>query len=324
MTTLERLEGAEALARIEPEWWALWRADPVATPFQSPAWLLPWAAVFQPERAFVLALRDGGRLMALLPLFALVEAGRTRLLPLGAGTTDWLGGLVHPEVRGDAPARLLAALDALPGWTALDLVQLAPDDPFATAPAPWPETLEEGEPCPAVSPLPPPLSRSFAQNLRTARNRLGRQGGCRVRRAMGPELPDAFDRLTDLHGARWRSRGEAGVLAEREVRAFHHKALLGLEAGGLLRLLLLEQGGRALAMVYGLAAKGRFHCYITGFDPDAAFFSPGTVLIDHAMREAAGEGMTMFDFLRGREAYKYAWGAVDRPSVTRRFTRGAG
>jgi CelD/BcsL family acetyltransferase involved in cellulose biosynthesis len=27
-----------------------------------------------------------------------------------------------------------------------------------------------------------------------------------------------------------------------------------------------------------------------------------------------------FDFLRGREPYKYAWGAVDRPCHARRLT----
>lgn len=324
MMTVERVVGVAGLSRIEEDWWALWRADPRATPFHSPAWLLAWAAVFQPERCLALLLRDGGRLLALLPLFTLAEAGRTRLLPLGAGPTDWLDGLLHPDAPAGAPARLLQAVDGVAGWSALELCQLPADSPFATAPAPWPECRQEGEPCPVVPALPPALSKGFAQNLRTARNRLDRRGGWRVRRITGPELPAAFDRLADLHGARWRSRGEAGVLADQAVRAFHHRALPGLEAGGMLRMTQLEQADRPLAIVYGLAAKGRFHCYITGFDPDAAFLSPGMVVIGEAMRDAAGEGCTTFDFLRGREAYKYAWGAVDRPSVTRRFTRGAG
>lgn len=322
MITVERVDGADGLAAVEAEWWDLWRADPYATPFQSPAWLTPWAAVFQPDRAFALLARSGGRLLALLPLFALAEGGPPRLLPLGAGTTDWLGGLALPDAGEGAMARLLAAVEAVPGWSALDLPQLPPDSVLARLPAPWPERREDGEPCPVVTPLPPVLSKGFAQNLRTARNRLDRAGPWRIRRATGAGVPEVFNRLVDLHGARWRARGESGVLADDRVRAFHSRALLDLEASGMLRMTVLELVDRPLAVIYGLAAKGRFHCYITGFDPEAAVFSPGAVLIDRAMRDAAAEGLTAFDFLRGRETYKYAWGAVDRPSVTRQFKRG--
>ncbi len=31
-----------ALSALEPEWRELWERDPAATPFQSPAWLVPW------------------------------------------------------------------------------------------------------------------------------------------------------------------------------------------------------------------------------------------------------------------------------------------
>lgn len=322
--SVERIEGAEALARLEPEWWALWRDDPLATPFQSPAWLLPWAAVFQPRRSFALLLRHGGRPVALLPLFALPGRDGARLLLLGAGTTDWLGGPVVPRAGPDAPAPLFEALDAMPDWTELEFQQLPPDSPLADAPAPWPEIRDSGDPCLAVSPLPPAVSRSFAQNLRTARNRLARAGDWRIGRVTGPALHDAFDSLSALHAARWRLRGQKGVLADDGVRAFHRTALFGLEAAGLLRLTALELCGREVAMLYGLAAKGRHHCYLTAFDPAAAFFSPGAVLIDGAMREAAREGARIFDFLRGREDYKYAWGAVERPSVTRLFRRTGG
>jgi CelD/BcsL family acetyltransferase involved in cellulose biosynthesis len=42
-------------------------------------------------------------------------------------------------------------------------------------------------------------------------------------------------------------------------------------------------------------------------------------MIGHAVEQAAAEGLLEFHFLRGREPYKYAWGAVDRPNHGRRL-----
>jgi CelD/BcsL family acetyltransferase involved in cellulose biosynthesis len=42
-------------------------------------------------------------------------------------------------------------------------------------------------------------------------------------------------------------------------------------------------------------------------------------MIGHAVREAVRDGVREFHFLRGREPYKYAWGAVDRAGYGRRL-----
>jgi CelD/BcsL family acetyltransferase involved in cellulose biosynthesis len=68
-----------------------------------------------------------------------------------------------------------------------------------------------------------------------------------------------------------------------------------------------------------LTAKARAYDYITGFDPDLAALGLGTVLIGCAIQTAAEEGAREFDFLRGREDYKYRWGAQDRPTFARRL-----
>lgn len=52
--------------------------------------------------------------------------------------------------------------------------------------------------------------------------------------------------------------------------------------------------------------------YLGGFRPEMARCSPGTVLIDHVLEAAIGEKLREFDFLRGKEAYKYLWGSRDR------------
>jgi CelD/BcsL family acetyltransferase involved in cellulose biosynthesis len=45
------------------------------------------------------------------------------------------------------------------------------------------------------------------------------------------------------------------------------------------------------------------------------------ILIAHAMVDAADHGMRRWDFLRGEEPYKYAWGAIDEPRHGLRLNR---
>ncbi|RVA71657.1 glycosyl transferase, partial [Mesorhizobium sp. M7A.F.Ca.US.006.04.2.1] len=45
---------------LTPHWWKLWQQSPSATPFQSPAWLVPWWHAFAPgELATVANGKDG-------------------------------------------------------------------------------------------------------------------------------------------------------------------------------------------------------------------------------------------------------------------------
>jgi CelD/BcsL family acetyltransferase involved in cellulose biosynthesis len=121
-----------------------------------------------------------------------------------------------------------------------------------------------------------------------------------------------LEELFRLHGCRWTGRGEAGVLASEDVRAFHRQAARGLLARGALRLYALTVGGRVAAMYYGMSDHRRAYAYLGGFDPGFRVLSPGSLVIAHAIAEAVREGAREMDFLRGQEAYKYAWGARDR------------
>ena len=82
---------------------------------------------------------------------------------------------------------------------------------------------------------------------------------------------------------------------------------------------LFAVAGRTAGVYYGLLHRRRAYAYLGGFDPDFAHESPGVVLIGHAIAEAADEGAEQFDFLRGREDYKYRWGAEDSPTICRRL-----
>ncbi len=308
MTLPTVLRDTAALQALAPEWAALWARTPGATPFQHPAWLLPWWAAFGTERPLVALLREDGRLSGVLPAYVLEEPGGAVLLPIGAGTTDMI------DVLGAGAAALLAAVLAAAGAAGVGrcaFLEVPPGSALRTAAVPpgWSGTWSEASACPVLHLVDIPAGQR--RKLRMSRNRAERAGGWTVEAAGPAGLPA----LVALHAARWRAAGEAGVLADPAVRRCLEAALPLLDQAGLLRLAVLTVGGVAAAAVLALLAPGRIFFYLQGYDAGQAFVSPGTLLVGAMLEQAAAEGRTEAHFLRGREAYKYAWGAVDRMNV---------
>jgi CelD/BcsL family acetyltransferase involved in cellulose biosynthesis len=111
------------------------------------------------------------------------------------------------------------------------------------------------------------------------------------------------------------------VLADASVRGFHGAAGPKLVQAGVARIHRMTIDGTVVGIYYGMAHAGRSYAYLGGFDPAFERESPGTILIGHAILEASREGGTEFHFLRGGEAYKYQWGAVERWNRRRVITR---
>jgi CelD/BcsL family acetyltransferase involved in cellulose biosynthesis len=219
MIHIDRTATEVEIEALTPEWRALWRRIPTATPFQSPEWLLSWWSCFGSAAPLVLAAHEDDRLIGLLPLYVCDEPGCRKLLPFGISLSDYLDALIDP------------------GYPKLG------------------NTLLEGR----------------------------RAGGlCRSHR-------EGFS--FECGSTAERCRHAPPVLAEDWEFA----------GSGILRF----------------SAKETAYAYLSGFDPDCAELCPGAQIIAYAIEEAVREGIREFHSLRGGEAYKYSWGAVDRPNITR-------
>lgn len=315
--TVAILDTPAAMEALAPAWHALWQRVGT-TPFQSPHWLLPWWRAFGTGAPRVATWWDGDGLRGVLPAYVLRDAEGAKLLPVGAGTTDYL------DVLGEGGQPMLDALlgrAATEGVARADLIELPQGSQLrdAVPPAGWRAVLHGGEACPVLRIGDTPTG--MLRKLRMNRNRAERAGGWAVRHATVDTLEADLACLVLLHGARWATAGEPGVLLDPAVLRFHRDATPGLLRAGLLRLATLHVGGSAAAAILALLGPRATFFYLQGYDPAHAFVSPGTVLLGAMLDEAAGEGRTEAHFLRGQEGYKYAWGAVDRFNATLSLVR---
>jgi CelD/BcsL family acetyltransferase involved in cellulose biosynthesis len=330
--SVHEIRSAPALAALEPEWWELWRGCCAATPFQSPAWLLSWWDAFAPGDLFALAVRRGERLVGLAPFYVEIGPLGRRVLPLGISVSDYLDVLAEDGCADGvcgALARHMAGC-ALP-WDTWELGELAPSAIALRLP-PSNGCTDSSQPdsaCPVLE-LPPSakeldgaIPSRKRRDLRAARHRAARRGAVEITLATLFDGADTLAALATLHRARWQSQGEPGVLADPRVHRLHAGALSTLMRLALVRLYTLRIAGQIAGVYYGFLHGQRGYGYLTGFDPAFAFESPGTILIGHAIKQAVREGAREFHFLRGREKYKYQWGARDRWNRRRVFQRTA-
>jgi CelD/BcsL family acetyltransferase involved in cellulose biosynthesis len=318
-----------ALAALAPDWWELWRQSPNATPFQSPAWLLPWWRNLARGELRVLALRLDGRLVGLAP-FCCEQDERGRLARLmGFPVTDYQDFLVAPGLEQPVLALLSSHLSHADFWDILELAELPPGALALrmAAPASCSGSAARSGACPVLG-LPDTadeLMRAMPARKRRAlscaRHRADRRGGIHVAAADANSVLEGFETLVALHRHRWSTRGEPGVLADPHVQQFHREAMPHLMRAGLLRLYVLHIDRRPAAAYYGFVHRNQAYGYLTGFDPAFTFESPGVILFGHVALEAINEGVRMFHFLRGRESYKYGWGARDSWNEYRAFQR---
>lgn len=321
------LTSGEELVALAPSWWALWRRLPNATPFTSPAWLVPWWRHFHPGDLVVVTVERDGSLVGLALFYREDGALGRRLLPLGISISDDHDILLDPTDL-EAACALVDAIVAAGDWERWDCEELRADGNALQIPL-APGLREEraaASACPTLAldgaDLGSILPRGKRRKVALARNRIGRRSDVVIRRAgTEAEALSAFEDLLRLHAARWRARGEDGVLADPQVVSFHRDAIPALLAAGLLRLYTLAIEGQVVAVQYGFHHGAESHAYLAGFDPAFEFESPGVVLMAFAIEEAMAEGARSFHFLRGREDYKYSWGAIDRMNCRRTFIR---
>lgn len=316
-----------SLDALRDAWDALVPTAITPYPFQSTGWAAAWCRVFGSDaEPLLLAVRDDAdALIGIAPLvLRQTDLGRTVQLIGGDDLTDYLDIIAAER---DVPRAWQAVTDHLlhirEQWDAIDLHCVPQWSPSHAAVADLlAETMHvrivQEEVCPVVR-----LGGSFETYLR-ALPKKERHEVRRKARNFERDAPSAILRivtardealaaLPDFFRLHRLSAPDKERFLTAEIEQFFREMTGAMADAGWLRLYLLDVDGAPVAAMYTFVADGRLLVYNSGFDPAYARISVGMVLTGRVIEDAANSGLTLCDFLRGNEAYKYRFGASDTP-----------
>lgn len=320
---------------------AAWDCMAHSNPFRRTAWLLSWWAHYQSEgELYVLQVTDGqGAVVGIAPWYISPSTYQGRVVrPLGSGEvcTDYLGVLTTAEHESQvmtAVAQWLAeAADGNQGanarWDLLDLVSVDEQDASmqrflrrmddagnrvrsrpdmrcwrVPLPGTWDDYLGL-------------LSKTHRKRIRKIDREWLDNGRARLRCVQSAdELPPAMDLLVDLHQRRQASLGQPGCFASSRFSRFLRQAAERMLAEQTLRLYWLESAGQPLAAELHAVGGDCVYAYLAGINPEYIEWEPGRMIQQAIVKQLIGEGIRVFDLLRGDEPYKARWGAEPHACV---------
>lgn len=333
MTTLDiDLECTETCFEL-PAWRDLLAADPDRHIFASPRWNKVWWEEFGAGKdLFLVVMKRGDSVAALVPLYRKVQDGRKILRFVGGiDLSDYLGPICSLDDRDDVADTLVEWLTTTDvEWDEFDAHNMPVPFGFAEFLVERADrkglTFEiDQEETSAVLLLPKDwetyletLAAKERRELKRKRRRLGREHpDAQFRTATAETLEHDLRTFVQMHRG---AEGHKGHFMRPEIATFFERVARSFIEVDWLRLDFLEIGGRAVASTFSFQADNTFYLYNSAYEPDAARLSPGLVLVSHLVERSIDEGLSQFDFLRGRERYKYQLGGQAVPLHNVRLT----
>jgi CelD/BcsL family acetyltransferase involved in cellulose biosynthesis len=340
--TVEVVSDDHGFDGLRDEWEAAALVDPDPNVFLTWPWARTWWRQFgDGHRLHIVVVRDADGVVAIAPLCR-ARLGRgpvaTTVLQRLAHDAGDYGGVILARRAPDATAALIAHLgeQLRSGVSAVVLSRLPSDAQFTGLLG---DQLRDGtqgiEPTVDVLGGGTCLFTDVRQGFDLAKQAKKHKVRQRMRRLEEQHSPVAFvehtgetletglDRLVSLHDRRWEQIDEPmqGLLADDARRAFLLDAIRSLDAGGNVRLLTLEAGGRAVGVELDFAYRDRLFLFKGAIDPDFGAFSPGQLLHHKVFEDGLADDVVVFDFCRGDALYKRRWTNGERHLVTVTLTK---
>jgi CelD/BcsL family acetyltransferase involved in cellulose biosynthesis len=312
---LERDGSAPALERhrdlraIVSEWDEL--VERTASPaFMRPGWMAIWAQRFAPGRLEVVAVREGGRLTALVPMvrgrlsafasasgaeslgFEPVSDGARSAAALAAGLLEEGPAEVRIQFI-DRSGRFYTALaDAAEQRRYRMLTRPLRESPYVELKGTWDEYESA-------------LGGETRRQTRKKARRLEAEGGVALEVLDGVDgLEGALDEGFRLEGSAWKAERDSAILSDPVREAYYRDVARWAAGEGILRLAFLRAGGERIAFNYCVEERGVHYAFKTGYDPRYSRFSPGIVLASMMIRRAFELGLERYEFMGKSERWK--------------------
>jgi CelD/BcsL family acetyltransferase involved in cellulose biosynthesis len=328
VTTLTIEEVVGDWQGLEAEWHLLWRELPNPTPFQTYAWISACFEAFPGEESRLLVAHGPDRLVAIAPL-----VGKETVRLAGGAISDYQDALVAPGFERMAMRAFAEYMREEPHrWSECLFENLRPESAllFGDFGSHYTDIIEAHEVSPVLmlsgaasvgTGLPPSVPPQQQEKVRYYQRRAEKHGKMQMEAVTWETLDEFLEALFRLPRTRMQTRGQSGALEQEHAQKALRFAAPGLMRADILRMYGLRVDGALAAVYLGFLCGEKASYYLSGFDPGIAEFSPGMLLIAHAIAEAMREKAVCFDFLRGGEAYNYAWGAHDSHIYRRTIRR---
>jgi CelD/BcsL family acetyltransferase involved in cellulose biosynthesis len=274
----------------------------------------------------ILAVRDGGELIGVAPLYVPPDPqGQRTLSIIGCvEVADYLDFIVAKGREEEVYTALVdyLASPSAPAWDALDLCNIHQDSPMLEIlPAlaevrGWAVSTARDDVCPIVR-----LPGTWEEYLQMLEGKQRREIRRKMRRAGGQtalswyvvgrehDLETEVEDFLDLMAA---STPDKAAFLTPQMRNFFRQLARVAHDAGWLQLVFLEIEGRKAAAYLNFVYNNRVLVYNSGLDWQAfPNVGAGIILTAYCIRHAIEQGREVFDFMQGDERYKYQFGGQD-------------
>ena len=310
------LDDARDFAALEEEWEDIYHDSPLATPFQSWAWLYSWWEFYgESYKLRLITLRSGDLLVGLIPLMLERRWGFVRLLFIGTGPTDYLDVLVREGWEAEVSEAGVHAIKGLGSWRVADLQQVRSEAAVWDLFRSWTgsRTHVWQESCPAIEVMPwdelvGSLSKNQRSTVRRALRRAEADGvSCEI--AKPADVERAARKLVAVSRERWE--GSPLVGPEHWTQRFESymvAAVRRMAARGLGGVSEFWRDGEVIISNFWVSGKGFLGTYMLGANQAALRrYQWSSLYIWDAMNIARSKNYSRLDLLRGEEPYKLRW-----------------
>lgn len=126
---------------------------------------------------------------------------------------------------------------------------------------------------------------------------------CEVRAPLPGEFDALFDEAVAVEARSWKKAAGTAMACDPAKEAFFRCYFRAACERGELRAAFLHIDGRAVAMQLAVEWAGRYWLYKIGYDEAYARCSPGTLLMLHALGDAAKRGLKGFELMGDAEEW---------------------
>ncbi len=321
---VEVLEDPRSFEALKEEWGELHRNSPLATPFQSWAWLYSWWEAYGEGYGLrLVTVRDeSGLLMGLAPM--MVERRFARLLFVGSGRSEYLDVISRDGREEEVVEAATNAIREIVGFRGIaDFEQIPPGAvawgvlrrwrgplrasvrhdscPVMEAGASWDEVLA-------------PLSSNLRSTFRRAVRRAEKDGVV-VEEAGPGEAAEAAGRFVKLHREMWSSRDISPEHLTERFADFMEAAARRMTADGLGGIREFRRDGEVVASHFVVFGRDSVGYLLSGAREDALRrYQISSLFVWDGVNAARERGKPLFDFLRGEDAYKLRWNPTVVPN----------